>query len=78
MKTEFELLNNQRLVVEIITDKSKNAETIKTYIVKDDKSIHPDSVTITCTCNGKSVTKVCSIDGYCDCTGDTPKVVCTN
>ncbi len=31
---------------------------------------------ISCTCGGKTVKKTCKGDGYCDCSGEEPKVVC--
>ena len=34
------------------------------------------STTVTCECYGKKETKVCPNDGWCDCSGDAPKVVC--
>lgn len=33
-------------------------------------------VEVTCSCNGKSVSQTCSVDGYCDCISGSPKVVC--
>ncbi len=39
-------------------------------------SLVDGGVEVSCTCNGKTVTKSCSVDGYCDCSGNEPRVVC--
>jgi hypothetical protein len=76
MKTQkIELINNRTMLIEI--EENNQTESVKTYITDKDGNVELDSVRITCTCGGKSVTKTCSKDGYCDCTGDSPKVVCT-
>ena len=76
-KTEQELINKRKLIIEIDNDPDKGTESVKTYIVDNLGEVEVDSVRITCTCNGQSVTRTCSRDGYCDCTGSTPRVVCT-
>lgn len=76
-RTEKALLGNRKLVIEIDSDHENSTETVKSFILDDKGAVEADSVRITCTCNGKSVTRTCSRDGYCDCSGDTPKVVCT-
>ncbi|EJG00371.1 hypothetical protein FF52_15922 [Flavobacterium sp. F52] len=75
-KTELKLLNNKKLITEIETDISKGTQSIKTFIINDSGEVDPDSATITCICNGMSVTRICSRDGYCDCTSGSPRVVC--
>lgn len=72
---QIELINNRKMIIEI--EEKNQTESVKTYITDSDGNVELDSVRITCTCNGKSVTKTCSRDGYCDCSGDSPKVVCT-
>jgi hypothetical protein len=74
-KQEIVLINNRKMIIEI--EEKDGTESVKSYISNESGNIELDSVRITCTCNGKSVTKTCSKDGYCDCSGSTPKVVCT-
>ena len=77
MKTqEIELINNRKMIIEI--DRKDNTESLKTYIIGANGEVEANSVRITCTCNGQSVTQTCAKDGYCDCSGRTPRVKCTN
>lgn len=76
-KSEQELVNNRKLIIEIDNDQENGTESVKTYIINSLGEVETDSTTITCTCNGQSVTRTCSRDGYCDCSGNTPRVVCT-
>lgn len=76
-KSEQELINNRKLIIEIDEDLRNGTETVKTFIIDKLGEVEVDSVRITCTCNGQSVTRTCSRDGYCDCTGSSPRVVCT-
>ena len=76
-KTEQNLINDRKHIIEIETDLQKGTESIKTYVINNMGDVELDSVVITCTCNGQSVTRTCSKDGYCDCSGSSPRVVCT-
>lgn len=76
-KTEQNLINDRKHIIEIETDLQKGTESVKTYVINNMGDVELDSVVITCTCNGQSVTSTCSKDGYCDCSGSSPRVVCT-
>jgi len=75
-RNETLLKENIRFVVEFI-ENCKGAEMIKTFLLDEQSNILPKSVTITCTCYGLSESRICENDGWCDCSSDKPKVVCT-
>jgi hypothetical protein len=50
---------------------------IKKAIYDDNHNKDKLAQAISCTCGGQSITKTCPHDGFCECSGNTPKITCT-